>query len=697
MELSLAEIEPLDEGQIESIVSTAIEDAVDFIDSEIVPERTLSQQYFDGKTRLGYEEGRSRVVATKCRDAVRAIKPSLMRVFLGTGTPVEFVPRSQEDVANAQQMTQYINYKLNQQNYFKLLNNAFQDALVKRLGILKVYYEDTSTSQIHTYTNLNDLEFSYLVADETVTVLEHSQTMVMEVDQESGAEIEKSSHSAKISRLNESGDLKVDSVPPEEWFCDRNATDVETAYVVGHRVNKRVGELVEMGFDYDVVSNLNSLDEDSLHDEEEFARRGYTDTQSDSENTIDPSSKLVGITECYMRLDIEGSGVPTLYKFIMGGSHYKLLDYMPCDHQPFAVFECDPEPHTVFGRSIVSMLMDDQDASTSMLRGVLDNIALTNTPRLAVVDSQVNLDDVLNNEVGAVIRQRQPGGITPITIPFTAGNTLGAMQYMDQQVEQKVGVSNAGVGLNPDVLQSTTKTAVDFQVANATQQVEIIARNLAEGGLSQLFRKMLQLAVKNSRKEEMMRLNNQFVPINPRTWNTEMDLQINVGLGTGKSEEKQATLGQILQIQQTVYQQYGAMNGLVTLTQIRNTLSDILSGVGMRNTERYFNPMTPEMEQQMMAMAQQQAQMQPRPQDPATVMMQGEQMKAQAKIQTDMAKMQLDAQKAQMDDDRKRDQMDQDMIIKGAELLAKTGTTIDTNEIKRLQAGLRKPGGEQIQ
>ena len=272
----------------------------------------------------------------------------------------------------------------------------------------------------------------------------------------------------------------------------------------------------------------------------------------------------------------------------MGGSHYKLLDYMPCDHQPFAVFECDPEPHTVFGRSIVSMLMDDQDASTSMLRGVLDNIALTNTPRLAVVDSQVNLDDVLNNEVGAVIRQRQPGGITPITIPFTAGNTLGAMQYMDQQVEQKVGVSNAGVGLNPDVLQSTTKTAVDFQVANATQQVEIIARNLAEGGLSQLFRKMLQLAVKNSRKEEMMRLNNQFVPINPRTWNTEMDLQINVGLGTGKSEEKQATLGQILQIQQTVYQQYGAMNGLVTLTQIRNTLSDILSGVGMRNTERYF-------------------------------------------------------------------------------------------------------------
>ena len=40
-----------------------------------------------------------------------------MRVFLGTGTPVEFVPRNPEDVTNTQQMTQYINYKPNQQNY----------------------------------------------------------------------------------------------------------------------------------------------------------------------------------------------------------------------------------------------------------------------------------------------------------------------------------------------------------------------------------------------------------------------------------------------------------------------------------------------------------------------------------------------------------------------------------------------------
>tara|TARA_B100000003_G_scaffold9524_1_gene8193 strand:+ start:414 stop:2495 length:2082 start_codon:yes stop_codon:yes gene_type:complete len=693
----LAKLQALDESQIESIVSTAITDAVDFIDSEIVPERTLSQQYFDGKTRLGYEEGRSRVVATKCRDAVRAIKPSLMRVFLGTASPVEFIPKEPNDVQVAQQMTQYINYKLHRMNYFKLLNDAFQDALVKRLGILKVYYDDKKDTELYTYKNLDDAEFNYLVSDENVEVIEHSKVQTMVNDQASGQEIEKSYHNVKISRTKEYGDCAIDSVPPEEFFVDRNAKDIETAYVVGHRVNKTVGDLVAMGFDFDDVYNLDALNDDSQNDEEYRARTNFTQNKDDSENTIDPTSKQVGVTECYMRIDADGTGIPTLHKFIMGGSKYKLLDFMPCDQQPFAVFECDPEPHTVWGRSIVGMLMDDQDASTSILRGVLDNVALVNTPRLSVVDSQCNLDDVLNNEVGAIIRTRQPNAISPIAIPFTAGNTLGALQYLDKVVDQKSGVAGTSVGLNPDVLQSTTKSAVDHHISTAQGQVEVIARNLAEGGVTSLFRKVLHLVVKNSKKQDIMRLNGEFVPVDPRVWNTEMDLEISVGLGTGREEEKRMTLQQILGIQQQIYQQYGPSNGLVTLTQIRNTLADVLAGVGMRNAERYFNPMNPQVEQQMMMQAQQMAQNQPKPIDPAQAMMNAEQIKAQSKMQSDMAKMQLDNKKLEMEDDRKRDELDQELVIKAAELLSKHGISLDTNRIKEMQNAPRNNSNGQMQ
>ena len=76
-----------------------------------------------------------------------------------------------------------------------------------------------------------------------------------------------------------------------------------------------------------------------------------------------------------------------------------MLDFEPCDELPFAKFEIDPEPHTFYGRSLAEIVMDDQDAATSVLRSILDNVAMTNNPRLGIVEGAVNIDDVLNNEI----------------------------------------------------------------------------------------------------------------------------------------------------------------------------------------------------------------------------------------------------------------------------------------------------------
>ena len=120
----MAKPEKMDEGQIQNIASNAVADAIDFIESEIVSDRLKSQRYYDGQTDIGEEEGRSKIAATKVRDTVRAIKPSLMRVFLSTENPVEFVPRGAEDVAMAEQATKFANYKFQQQNGYRVLNAA---------------------------------------------------------------------------------------------------------------------------------------------------------------------------------------------------------------------------------------------------------------------------------------------------------------------------------------------------------------------------------------------------------------------------------------------------------------------------------------------------------------------------------------------------------------------------------------------
>lgn len=692
-------LKPMTEREIEAIAQDAASDAVDFVESEIAEDRIKAQRYFDGEVDIGEEEGRSKVVATKVRDTIRAIKPSLMRVFLSTDKPVEYVPRGPEDVQAAEQATEYMHYVFNEHNGYRVLNDAFHDAMVKKVGIVKVYWDNYQDQETYDFENLNEMEYRIITIDDEVEVLESTTRIDVQVD-EMGVQVETPYYDVKVARYKDVGKMCIESVPPEEFFVDRSARSLDDAYVVCHRTEMRIGDLIAMGYDYEDVKDLSGLQHsDTFSELEEFERRGYEEDYSD-EDIKDPAMRLVVVTEVYMKMDVTGSGVPTLQKITLGGGSNKLLDYMACSHIPFAAFEVDPEPHTFYGRSVADLIINEQDASTAMLRGVLDNVALTNNPRMEILDGAVNIDDLLNNEIGGVIRVKQQGAIVPQAIPFVAGQTLGALQYMDQEIEDKTGVTRASTGLSPDALQNTTAAAVQATVQAQAGQIEVMARNLAEGGMRQMFTLMLKVMHENVEEQQMMRIAGaDYVPVDPRSWNVTMDVTVNVGLGTGQEDQKRAALMQAFQVQQQILGQYGPQNGVVTLTQVRNTLADMLALNGIRNSTRYFNPMNPQLEQQLMQQQQQQAaQQQEQGSDPQVdAYLQAEQMKAQAKAQTDMAKLQaqsqkdqfklqLDAQKAAADDDRERDKMDQDLLVSAAEILGKYGTAVDVERIKRMQA-----------
>lgn len=676
-----------DKREIEGIVQYAMAQAVDFVESEITDARIKAQRYFDGEVDIGYEDGRSKVVATKVRDTVRSVKPSIMRVFLSTAKPVEFMPKGPEDVAAAEQATQYIHYVFTKNDGYRVLNDAIHDALIKKTGIVKAYWESWEDAEIYTYDNLTDQEYMLLASDDTVDILEHSVEMTMSMD-EFGMEVESPTHAMKISKRTPNGKMRLDSVPPEEFFINAQARNIDDAYIVAHRTEMTVGDLVEMGYDFEDVYKLDGLYGGSdISEAEVIERQGYSKDDYDDQDQ-DPSMRLVAVTEAYMKIDVDGTGVPVLHRLMCGGTNYKLLDFEPWDEIPFAVFEVDPEPHTFFGRSIADLVMDDQDAATSILRGVLDNVAMTNNPRIGIVDGAVNIDDVLNNEIGAIVRMRQAGAIQDLSVPFAAGQTLSALTYVDQTVENKTGVSRASMGLDPDAMQSTTRAAVQNTIQMQAGQIEVMVRNLADG-MKRLFGIMLRTAIKYTDEEQSMRVNGQFVQVDPRVWQTDMDIGINVGLGTGREEEKQAALMQAFQIQQQIYTAYGPFNGMVSLTNIRNTLSDMLASAGIRNSDRYFAPITPEIEQQLLAMQQQAQAQQAQGTDPNQAFLAAEQMKAQSQAQTDMAKLQLEQQKLMMEDDRKRDQMDQDLLVDAAKVLGQYGTQVDVAAIKAAQQAAR--------
>jgi len=626
-------------------------------------------------------------------------------------------------VANAEQATAYTHWVFNKVGGYNVLSNAIHDSLVKKVGIVKVWWNQETIAKTYTYENLSDQEVQVLVNKEGVEVVEHRQEIEMEMD-EFGLDVERNVHSMVITHKYEEGEMVIEGIPPEEFFIDGSAKSIDDAYICCHRSEKRAGDLVAMGIDQDVVDNLNGSDNDSLIGNIEKIQRFGESITDDEDVDNDPSMRQVLVTEAYLRIDAEGDGIPTLHKFLCGGTDYEVLEMEPWDKAPFADFHVDPEPHAFYGRSLAELVINDQDTTTSVLRGILDNVALVNTPRLEVNEDLVEMDDVLNNEIGAIIRSEQIGSINPLTVPFVAGSTLPALQYLDMLVEEKTGISKMSMGLNPDMLQNTSATAAALTAQAGAGQVEVMARNLAEG-TKRLFQLMLHVAVKNSPDEQMMRLNGQFVPVDPAIWDSSMDMEINVGLGTGQEDAKAAALMQTFQTQQQIWQTYGPQNGLVSMTQMRNTLSDTLALSGFNDADRYYAPMNPESEAQLMAqMAEQAAQAaQGQQGDPmaqalieaeqikAQAKMQGDQMKMQGKMQGDQIKMQADMQvkaaqmqskqgqelaelqlkyrELQASDDLERDQMNQDLLVEAARILGQYGTAVDVERVKSMQAAPR--------
>ena len=681
----------LSEEEVNNAVSVAVREAVDFVESEVAPDRIKAQRYFDGESYLGSEEGRSQVVATKCRDTIRSVKPSLMRVFLQSGTPVEFMPRRPETVQAAEQATKYAEYIFDRNDGFSVISDVFHDALIKKVGIAKVYYDEVEEVEFDEYSGISEDQIELIRQDPDTDIIEQRTIIEAQVD-EMGLQVQPASYEIKVAHTHKDGQIKIKSIAPEDFFVDRDAVSIDDCYVCGHSSTGRVGDLVAMGFDFEEVYRLSGTSDSTVADEEEFARRGWDDN-SETDSSIDPSMRRVLITEAYMKMDIEGVGVARMYKFLCAGQDFEVLDYEVCDYNPFAVFEVDPEPHTFFGRSLVDIIIDDQDASTSLLRGLLDNIAMMNNPRVVVNDAMVNLDDMLNNEIGGIVRAKDINQVREMTVGGAASAALPAMSYYDESIRAKTGVSGASMGMDTDVLQSQTAAGVNAAVQAASAVSELIARTLAEGGMRQMFDIIAKLARQHPNPDEVMRVDGQFVPVDPASWGTEIDITANVGLGNNKHAERAATLQQALQLQMQVYQGYGAQNGLVTLTNIRNTIADIMQLGGVPNADRYVMPMSMEREQQMMQqqmmMQQQQAQGGQQASDPNMAFMETERLKTATKAQVDMQKAMMENQRKMhelgMKDDLERDQMAQDLLVDAAKVVGQYGTNVDVARIKAEQ------------
>ena len=665
--------------ELQGVLKSEMDDAKDFID-QIDEERADATDYYLGNSPSAQSSMQSEFVSTDVRDSVLFMLPSIMRTFFGTSKVVEFIPHGPEDIEVAKQQTDYINYIIQQKNPgFKVMYDVFKDALVRKSGYVKAYWDDTISASTHEYSDISPEAYQALMLDPDVEMVEEKAEMqsITIIDPETNEEVTQEtpiSYDVTIRRVKAKDQVVIEAVPTEEILISRHARDLHSSPYVAHRMVKTVSDLVAMGYDKEQMEQFagsgSQVDAESY--ELEQARNPYADFTG--VDRADNNSKNVLYVEHYVFYDLDGDGIDERVRVCTVGNGLNIVNTTAWDDLPITLFCPDPEPHTSIGSCPADYLMPIQAAKSQIMRDTLDSLGHAIFPRMGIVEGQVNIDDVLNTDIGQPIRMRAPGMVQPFTVPFVGKEAFPVLSYLDESKENRTGVSKASAGLNADALQSSTASAVSATMSGAQGRIELICRHFADG-MKDLFKLVNSLVIKNQEGQDVMRLNNEFIPVDPRYWDADKDMVVNVAISKSSDEEKFQVLTSLAQKQEQIMQTLGPQNPLVDLQQYANTLTKMIEMAGFKDAKTFINTDIPPMPPQ-----------QPEEQkpDPAEMLAQAEAMKAQNLGQKAIIDAETDRMKIIMEDDRNRDEAEANMKIKIAELQAKYGAQVNVAEINAI-------------
>ena len=669
--------------EIKAVLSREIHNASGFIGGELVARRKKSLEYYLGMPLGNEQEGRSQVISNDVLDTVESLMPSLMRIFTAGDNVFSCEGVGPEDDEMARQCSDYLNhifYKDN--NGFLALYSAFKDALIQKNGILKVYWDDSAKTEREEYTRLTDDEFNDLVANPEVKVSNHSEYEEPITDDQ-GKELDKVTlHDVVIHRTKLYGQVRIEPVPPEEFLIARRSKDINSSNFVCHRTTKSKSELIEMGYDADVVDGLPSGDTD-FFTEDKFVRHQDVDFSHGSTEG-DKSTMDVLIYECYIKMDINEDGIAELVKVTAAGTAAgKILDITEVDSFPFVSMTPVIMPHRFHGRSISELVEDIQLIKSTVMRQMLDNMYLTNNNRVAVQDGQVSMDDLLTNRPGGIVRTKQPpqNVMMPIPAQPITDQATTMLGYLDSVKETRTGITRQSQGLDANTLNKTA-TGQNQILTQSQMRMELIARIFAETGVKDLALKMFELTCKYQNKEKIVRIRGKYIPMRPYEWKDRVNITVEVGLGTGSKEQQLILMNAILERQmQAINLQQNVHGPMVNLRNIYNSLKKLVENAGLNGIEPYF--MDPEVG------AAQMPQLPPKPptefEKVTMAQVQGENQRATLQSNTRLKEV----------EGRMRQQL-LDFEIQIKELELKYGTKIDELELKRRsmleQADLNKSG-----
>ena len=666
--------EQMSENQLTALIGRKVIQAMNDEDGDLSDARQDYLNRYLGEPYGNERDGYSRYVTREVLETIEWVLPSVLRVFVGSDRVVSYDPVNMEDEEQAEQETDIANHAILKANHgdgFLALHHWCKDTLMNPNGYIKVDVVEDEKTQEQKYTGIDQIALARLAETEGVEILEQdSRTEAVTMPNPMTGEMMPTLievFDIRIRRTYTENRMRLMPVPPEEALVDNDcvSTNLDTADFVCHRVKRPFTELVQEGYDPDLLNSVGTS-EDYQYNDERTNRLFYEDEDPDAEDEDDESMRTFWVHDCYMWVDWDGDGIAEFRNVIVIGK--TIFKNEPCNMQPMIAMSSMLIPHKHNGVSMAEIVADLQELQTTLTRQALDCIYKFNVGRKYVsedmlVEDGSTMEALLNTQAEIVpVRGSPAAGVFEETRTSILGSDIMPMlQRIDEQRQLRTGVA-PNLTLDPEVLQQSTMGAFMGAMDQASQRIEMLVRIFAETGWKQLFRKVHQLIKHNPDIVTAIKLRGRWIEdLDPESWRDRTSVTVNVGLGFNNKQQTLTMLTQLLGLQREALP-----TGLSGPDKIYNTLEEIVNSASLGEAGRYFNdPTAPDFQPP-----------QPQP-DPQSILAQAqaqalgsksqvEQFQAQSKAQADALKLQADQQKAAMD--AQKAQLDAEMTIRELEM-----------------------------
>ena len=554
--------------QLSEIVGRELNAADSWSNGDLADQQAEALDYYYGQPFGDEEEGFSSVVTRDTLKTVEGIMPSLMKIFASGDTFVEFEPTGAEDDAAAQQATDYLNYVFDKRcDGFTVLYTWFKDALLMKNGLVEVSWSQDELCDIENFVAIESIEVQALEEEENLEIVNK------EVNEE-----DPNLYDVTVRRTNYRGRPVVDNIPSSEFRIKARSKSIKDADFVARVQDVSIGSLIDAGFNREDISegHGSSLIKNQVED----ARFGDVDETADFDN-----STVVEYVKAWVKVFDEDSEEMKLYEVHRVGNI--VLDKEEVGSVPIINLSPIMMPHKFTGVSVADLVKDIQEIRSKMWRHTLDNLALSNAGRYAAVENQVNLQDLIDNRIGGIVREKVQGAVRQLPVPQLGQATFPFLNELEKEREDRVGVSRMGQGLDPSALTSNTAATAVNQVMSASQdKIQLIARIFAETGIKELFLQLYRLSRTNNSEVDIVKLRGRFVPVAPYDWKDRYDMAVTVGLGNQNKDQQLMHLNNISTMLKGIG---GTEYGYLIQPQHVHTLAtEFIKNAGYRNAGQFI-------------------------------------------------------------------------------------------------------------